>query len=370
MKIGVLTSSRADYSIYYPLLTALKNDPFFALDIIAFGTHLSRQHGYTVDQIVTDGFLVKHRIEAVPTGDTPADLTRTMGSTMLAFSTCWSTETYDLVICLGDRYEMFAAVASTVPFTIPIAHIHGGETTLGAIDNAFRHAITVMSTYHFTTTDTYQKRVTELIGSSDNVYNVGALSIDNLRRLTLLAKDQFFEKFAIDLNNPTILITFHPETVSFAKTGEHVAELIGALEQLTNYQLVITMPNADTMGDYVRKHLLDFVDHHPNAVGVESFGTIGYLSCMKYCHFMLGNTSSGFVEASFFPKYVINLGSRQKGRMLTPNIINCAIDTQQILQAVRTIETADAPAPIDLYGTGDAAQQIVSILKQICGRLQ
>ena len=364
MKIGVLTSSRADYSIYYPLLTALKNDSFFTLDVLAFGTHLSESHGHTVDQIVADGFSVR-RIEAVPKGDAPADISRTMGDTMRAFAELWPIEKYDLVLCLGDRYEMFAAVASAVPFTMPIAHIHGGEITLGAIDNAFRHAITAMATYHFATTDVYRQRVVELTGSARNVYNVGALSIDNLSRLPLLTKDEFCQKFGIDLNLPTILITFHPETVSFARNQEYVAELIGALAQLPDYQLVITMPNADTMGNYVREHLRAFIDRHPNAVDVESFGTIGYLSCMKYCRFLLGNTSSGFVEASFFPKYVINLGRRQEGRILTPNIINCVIETQAILNAVRNVENADAPAPVAIYGNGNAAEQIVSILRSL-----
>ncbi|WP_240699296.1 UDP-N-acetylglucosamine 2-epimerase [Spirosoma sordidisoli] len=370
MRIGVLTSSRADYSIYYPLLTALAEDPFFDLDILAFGTHLSARHGHTVDQIVANGFSVKHRIDTLPAGDAPADISHAMGSVMQAFSALWPQENYDLVLCLGDRFEMFAAVASAVPFNLPVAHIHGGETTLGAIDNAFRHAITVMSTYHFATTDAYKARVIELTGSARNVYNVGALSIDNLRHLTLLTKAEFFEKFAIDLDQPSILITFHPETVSFEKNREHVAELIGALGQLSAYQLIITMPNTDTMGNYVREHLLAFIDRQPNAVGVESFGTIGYLSCMKYCRFMLGNTSSGFVEASFFPKYVINLGNRQEGRLITSHIINCAIEASQILEAVRTIENAGPPAPVDAYGNGTTAQQIVSILKQIRGRLQ
>lgn len=369
MKIGVLSSSRADYSIYFPLLTALKNDPFFDPEILAFGTHLSQPHGHTLDQIVADGFLVR-RIEAIPTGDAPADISRTMGNTMLAFAALWPAGKYDLLLCLGDRYEMFAAVSSAVPFTIPIAHIHGGETTLGAIDNAFRHAITAMATYHFTTTDVYRNRVVELTGLAENVYNVGALSIDNLSHLLLLTKAEFFQQFGIDLDRPTILITFHPETVSFGRNKEYVAELVGALEKLPDYQLVITMPNADTMGSYVRQHLRAFIDQHPNAVGVESFGTIGYLSCMKYCRFMLGNTSSGFVEASFFPKYVINLGSRQEGRILTPNIINCAIETQSILDAVRKVEKAAAPAPVTMYGNGTAAEQIILILKQIRGRLQ
>lgn len=370
MKIGVLTSSRADYSIYYPLLTALAQDSFFELEIIAFGTHLSERYGHTVSQIITDGFTVKHRVEAVPEGDSPTDISHTMGSVMQAFSVLWPETDYDLVFCLGDRYEMFAAVSSALPFNIPVAHIHGGETTLGAIDNAFRHAITVMSAYHFTTTETYKNRVIELTGSAEHVYNVGALSIDNLSHLPLLTKEAFREKFGIDLDLPTILITFHPETVSFEKNKEYVAELIAALEQLSTYQLVITMPNTDTMGNYVREHLRAFIEQYSNAVGIESFGTIGYLSCMKYCRFMLGNTSSGFVEASFFPKYVINLGNRQEGRLITPNIINCPIQTERILEAVHTIENAEAPAPINAYGNGTTAGQIVSILKQVSGRLQ
>ncbi|GAA4464485.1 UDP-N-acetylglucosamine 2-epimerase [Nibrella saemangeumensis] len=369
MKIGVLTSSRADYSIYYPLLVALAQDSFFDLEVIAFGTHLSQRHGHTVDQIIADGFSVKHRVETIPAGDTPTDISQSMGTTMQAFSAVWPQETYDLVFCLGDRYEMFAAVASALPFNIPLAHIHGGETTLGAIDNAFRHAITVMAAYHFTTTDVYKKRVVELTASPEHVYNVGALSIDNLRQLKLLTKEEFNRKFAIDLGIPTTLITFHPETVSFEKNKEHIAELIDALEQLTGYQLVITMPNADTMGNYVREQLVRFIDRHAQAIGIESFGTIGYLTCMKYCYFMLGNTSSGFVEASFFPKYVVNLGTRQAGRIITPNIINCDINSAKILEAVHSIEKSPALAPISVYGNGNTAQQIVSILKQVRGRL-
>lgn len=369
MKIGVLSSSRADYSLYRPLLQAMQADGF-DVSIIAFGSHVSRQHGYTVQHIEADGFVVKHKVESLILGDSPEAIATAMGVTQIRFASIWSQEDYSLIFALGDRYEMFAAAAAAVPFNIPIAHISGGETTLGAIDNTFRHAITVMSTYHFTATDVYKARVAELTGSATNVYNVGALSIDNLSHLTLLTLAEFREKFAIDLTIPTILITFHPETVSFGKNTEHVAELIGALDQLTDYQLVITMPNADTMGNYVREHLLAFIDRHPNAVGIESFGTIGYLSCMSHCRFMLGNTSSGFVEASFFPKYVINLGSRQEGRMLTPNITNCAVKTDRILEAVRNVENADAPAPIQVYGTGTTAQQIVAILRQIRDRLQ
>jgi len=364
MNIAVISSSRADYSIYLPLLKALTSEPGFSVEILAFGTHLSAQHGHTIDQIRADGFSVRP-VDAVPVGDTPADVSRTMGATMRAFADVWTDQNYDLLLCLGDRYEMFAAVSSAVPFTLPIAHIHGGETTLGAIDNAFRHAITVMATYHFTTTEPYKQRVIELTGSDQHVYNVGALSIDNLSHLTLLTNAQFLDRFGIDLDQPTILITFHPETVSFQHTADHVTALLDALTQLDTYQLVITMPNADTMGNYVRAEMQTFIDAHTNAVGVESFGTIGYLSCMKACRFMLGNTSSGFVEASFFPKYVINLGDRQRGRILTPNIIDCPLDSAAILTAVRTIESAAPLSPINVYGDGTAAEQTVSILRNI-----
>ncbi len=371
MNIGVLSSSRADYSIYLPLLKALTSEPGFAVEVLAFGTHLSGQHGHTIDQIRADGFLVR-TVDAVPVGDTPGDIARTMGATMQTFAGVWADQNYDLLLCLGDRYEMFAAVSSAVPFNLPIAHIHGGETTLGAIDNAFRHAITVMATYHFTTTETYKQRVIELTGSDQNVYNVGALSIDNLSHLTLLTNAQFLDRFGIDLNIPTVLITFHPETVLFQHTADHVTALLDAMQQLDMYQLVITMPNADTMGNYVRARLRDFIDAHANAVGVESFGTIGYLSCMKACQFMLGNTSSGFVEASFFPKYVINLGDRQRGRILTPNIIDCPLDSVAILTAVRAIENADplSLSPINVYGDGTAAEQTVSILRKIRDELR
>ena len=364
MKIGVLSSSRADYSIYLPLLTALTNEPGFAVAVLAFGTHLSAQHGHTIDQIRADGFVV-HPVLAIPNGDTPADISRTMGETMRAFADVWTNQHYDLLLCLGDRYEMFAAVASAVPFTLPMAHIHGGETTLGAIDNAFRHAITVMATYHFTTTETYKQRVIDLTGSDENVYNVGALSIDNLRTLPLLTPAQFLDRFGIDLTRPTVLITFHPETVSFQHTADHVTALLDALAQLDTYQLVITMPNADTTGNYVRAELQAFIAAHTNAVGVESFGTVGYLSCMKHCRFMLGNTSSGFVEASFFPKYVINLGDRQRGRLLTPNIIDCPLDSAAIVQAVHTVEKAPSLPPINVYGDGTAAEQIRAILRNL-----
>jgi GDP/UDP-N,N'-diacetylbacillosamine 2-epimerase (hydrolysing) len=364
MKIAILTSSRADYSIYFPLLKEFQKDTFFDLNIIAFGTHVSKKHGFTLDAIKNDGFKISYTLPNLLLEDAPSNIVNTMGKTMIEFGEIWSKEKYDLVFALGDRYEMFAAVASSVPFNISIAHIHGGETTLGAIDDCFRHAITLISKYHFTTTNQYKKRVVELKGSDTGVYNVGALSIDNLKALSLLSIKEFNEIFKIDLSKPSILITFHPETVSFEKNETYISELILALKEIKDYQLIITMPNADTMGNMIREKINVFIEETDNAIGVESFGTVGYLSCMKHCTFMLGNTSSGFVEAAFFPKYVINLGERQTGRLMTENIINCQIEKTAILNAINYFHKLQLPAEITVYGNGNTSLKIKEIIKQ------
>lgn len=363
MKIGVLTSSRADYGIYKPLLDLLKQDPFFELEIIVFGTNLSKEYGLNINTIVNDDYAIFHQIDTIPEGDQPVNISKSMGLTIEKFSIFWKLNVYDLVFALGDRYEMFSAVASTLPFNINIAHISGGETTLGAFDNAFRHCITHMSKYHFTSTEKYKAKVISMIGNSDNVYNVGALSIDNLRSQSLLGLEEIKTKFSIDLSIPSILITFHPETIDFKKNELYIKELISALECIKNYQFIITMPNADTMGEYIRIKLNEFINLNDCAFGVESFGMQAYLSCMKYCSMMLGNTSSGFVEASFFPKYVINLGDRQKGRIKTENICNIPFKKEMIITAVNNYETICLPKEINLYGNGETAKKIVEIIK-------
>ncbi len=367
MKVAVLTSSRADYGIYLPLLKALKNDPYFELSLIVFGTHLSKRHGFTVDQILEDGFEVPIKVDTLPENDSPGEISKAIGKTIVNFSQVWKENSFDIVFCLGDRYEMFGASVSGLPFNINLAHIHGGEKTLGAIDESFRHSITHFSKYHFTTTDLYKQRVIELKQNDKNVYNVGALSIDNLKQMPLLNVEEFKDKFNIDLSQPSILITFHPETVSFEKNEKFTDELISALKEVKKYQFIITMPNADTMGNIIRKKLNAFIGENANATGIESFGTLGYLRCMKHCSFMLGNTSSGFVEAAFFPKYVINIGERQTGRILTENIFNCPIDKQSILKGIENFDNIKLPASINLYGNGHTAEKIVSVLKHIHG---
>jgi len=364
MKVGILTSSRADYGIYLPLLKKLNADPFFEMKVIAFGTHLLERFGHTVDSIYNDDFSVAEVPSTMSQGDLPADIAHSMAATLNSFSDFFSRNHYHLLFALGDRYEMFSAVAAAVPFNIPIAHIHGGETTLGAIDNAFRHSITSLSKFHFTSNETYRNRVINITGGSDHVYNVGALSIDNLNQLKLLEISEFKERYDIDLCKPTILFTFHPETVNYERNKTYIVEILNALKKLDHYQILVTMPNADTTGMMIRNKLIKAKAKIPNIVTVESFGSLGYLSAMKHCSFMLGNTSSGFVEASYFSKPVINLGERQKGRIITPNIFTVPVTSDAIIQAVRNIEKSGTMNVKPIYGKGDSASCIIKIVKE------
>jgi GDP/UDP-N,N'-diacetylbacillosamine 2-epimerase (hydrolysing) len=366
MKLGILTSSRADFGIYLPLIKKLFVDSFFNPEIIAFGTHLSKKFGNTINEILKQGFPVKHQLNTIPTDDSPVAISESIGETIKIFSGFWKNEKFDFVFVLGDRYEMFAAVTAGIPFNVKFAHIHAGETTLGAIDNAYRHSISLMSDLLIVTTDEYKKRTIEVIQKPENVFNVGALSIDNLKKVELYNIEEFKKAFNIDLSQPTILSTFHPETVDFKKNRVFIKELLSAFNILKKkYQIIITMPNSDTMGLMIRDEIEKFANHKENIILVESFGMKGYLSCMKHCSFLLGNTSSGFVEAVYFPKWVINIGDRQKGRIITPNIKNIPVIKENILETVDEIEHLKMPSFKNPYYNGGAANEIIKILKSL-----
>ena len=366
MKIGVLTSSRADFGIYYPLLKKLHKDHFFHLEIIAFGTHLNKDFGYTINEIIKMGFPVKHKIITKTQNNKPIDISSSIGHSIISFAEFWSTSNFDLVFALGDRYEMFAAVSAASPFNIDIAHIHAGETTLGAIDNMYRHCISLMAKYLFVTTQTYKNRAAKIVENPDFVFNVGALSIDNLVHEKLYSKEEFFRHFSIDLNIPSILTTFHPETVNYQKNELYIIELIKALNTLKeDFQIIITMPNSDTMGNMIREKINTFSKNKSKVKVVESFGMKGYLSCIKECSLLLGNTSSGFVEAAFFPKWVINLGARQDGRIITDNIISSSISAESILKSIELLNNKKIARKIKIYGNGRASDNIISVLKSL-----
>ncbi len=333
MNVGVLTSSRADFGIYLPLLRRLRQTPNVTLKIFAFGTHLSPFYGQTVQEIERNGFEVTEKIETVLAHDTASAVTLSMAITMQQFAAMWpkQADSLDVVLALGDRYEMFAAVSSSAPFNIPIAHLHGGETTLGAIDNRFRHAITQFATLHFASTKTYADKIAQMLGHSDGVFHVGSLSLDNLQDMDLLSAEAFLERYGIDLRTPTILTTFHPETVRTEGNVYYAEQIVKALDALSaTHQILLTMPNADTAGTVIRNAVSSLSARNSKVFAVESLGVLGYFSAMRHCAFLLGNTSSGIIEAASLGKYVVNVGDRQKGRAQSANILDCAFKAEAI----------------------------------------
>ncbi len=366
MRIIVLTSSRADFGIYLPLLKKIKSDKFFNLNIVAFGTHLSRKYGYTLNQIIENGFKVYKTFKTVPVNDKPVDIAQSIAYTLKVFSNFWKKEfaKTDLIICLGDRYEMFAAVSASIPFNITVAHIHGGETTLGAIDNKFRNAITAVSNIHFTSTKKSAQRVIAISGSKKNIYNVGALSLDNLRDIKLMGNKIFKEKYGVDLNFPTILFTFHPETVAPEKNLKYIRELELLFKDLINeYQILVTLSNTDTSNKIIRKFILNMSSSHKRIISIESLGTLGYFSCLKNCSFIMGNSSSGIIEAASFGKYVINLGNRQNGRERSKNVIDSPVEYGKMKKAIIAINADLKWKGKNVYDGRDSASAIIKKLK-------
>jgi GDP/UDP-N,N'-diacetylbacillosamine 2-epimerase (hydrolysing) len=335
MKIGILTSSRADYGIYFPLLKKIKEDNYFELEIIAFGTHLSKSHGFTLNEIEKDNYSKIHFISSLIANDDEQGIATSYALTALKFADFWQHNKFDLVFCLGDRFEMSAAVQASIPFNVKFAHLHGGETTLGAIDNIFRHQITLASKLHFTAGEMFSDRIIELIGHNTNVYTIGSLSLNEIEKFQPINKTEFFEKFNIP-NEDFALITFHPETVNTEMNQHFASEMRKALSQVASKLfLVITMPNADTMGSVFRNEIEKLKNQFlSQVICIENFGKENYFSAMYYAKLLIGNTSSGIIEAASFGKYVVNVGERQQGRMQSDNIINTPFNHQNIVETV------------------------------------
>ena len=364
MEVAILTSSRADYGLYKPLLNALKSQKKIKPRLIVFGTHLSFQHGYTIDQIKADGYPVFKEIETPIAGDTPQIISEIVGKVHIKFAALWAGTYFDLILCLGDRYEMYAAVSASVPFNIPVAHISGGEETLGAIDNYYRHALTLLSICHFTNTKNNAKRVKQLINSEKNVHFTGSLTVDNIKTTKLLSAREFSSKFNFDIAQPFILFTFHPETVNY-KRNILFANVIKDILRKQKVSVLVTMPNADTMGNTIRKQLVAAAKENKNIYLIESLGSQGYYTAMKHCMMVMGNSSSGIVEAASFGKYVINMGDRQKGREQGKNILNVPIEEKAVLKLIYKVQKMPDPGYKNIYGDGKTASRMVKVLSKI-----
>jgi len=362
-RIAVLTCGRSDFSIYLPLLKFLEKSNDFDLSIIAFGTHTSHHHGYSLNLIKKEGFKNIIPIDMLLSDDTQESVSASMGLAQIKMASLWSNSNFNLVICLGDRYEMFAAVASLIPFNIKIAHLHGGEKTLGAIDNSFRHAITSMSDIHLTSCEVHKDRVKEIVESeiSHAVYNVGSLALQNLTSMSLMTKDEFYNDFGCDLNIPTILCTYHPETKDLAVNLQHTSELIKFFNK-TTYQILITLPNNDSMGSSIREMFINHSHENDRLYVYDYLGTKGYYSAMKHANFMIGNSSSGIIEAASFGCYVIDIGNRQKGRQCSNNVINIDCKNDNITSAVSQIESMGEYSGTNIYFQENTLKKIIEII--------
>ena len=371
INVLVLTSSRADFGIYLPLLEKLKGDPRFLLKMLAFGTHLSKSHGYTLNQIEEAGFESEYQISSMLANDASGDIATSYALTALKFADFWKSTAgrFDWVIVLGDRFEMAAAVAAGIPFNIPFVHIHGGETTLGAIDNIYRHFITLTSKMHFVALPQFQERVNQILGdATGQCFIVGALSLDNTKSVKLLSKAEFKQKWAIDLDRPSILITVHPETVAYERNQDFALKIYNAFKILSlDMQLIVTMPNADTAGFIFRDIFKKLKEGYPEQIHlVENFGTQSYFTCMKYAGLMIGNTSSGIIEAASFEKYVLNLGNRQKGRIAGENVIHLPFETNAIIDQANFYFNKKYEGG-NIYDKGGAAEIIIQKLVEHAG---
>lgn len=366
--IGVVTVARSDYGIYLPILHRIQDDPDLHLHLIVAGMHLSPEFGLTVRAIEQDSFEIGDRIEMLLSSDTPEGIAKSTGLGVIGFAQAYSRFRPDILLVLGDRFEMLSAVIAAVPFKIPVAHIHGGESTEGAIDEVIRHAITKMSHLHFVATEAYARRVIQMGEEPWRVVVTGAPSLDNLRRMRLLSREELEQRYGLDLSAPFLLVTYHPVTLEYEKTEEQVRELLAALKEV-DLNLIFTYPNADTSSRTVIRMIHDFVSHCPRARIMVNLGTQAYFSLMKYATAMVGNSSSGIVEAASFKLPVVNIGNRQQGRVRSKNVIDVSCHRTEIMAAIKTAVSPEFRAGLqdidNPYGDGHASERIVAKLKRL-----
>ena len=366
-KICVLTGSRADYGLLKPVMEGIREASGSELQVIATGMHLSPEFGLTYREIEGDGFRIDRSVEMLLSSDTPTATGKSMGIGLIGFADALHELTPDLLVVLGDRFEVFAAVAAALVAKIPVAHIHGGETTEGAFDEAFRHSITKMSHLHFVAAEAYRKRVIQLGEQPDRVFLVGGLGVDNIRRLPLLDKADLERELGIQLGGPVLMITFHPATLDDSDAALQMVEVLAALDEMRDTQLIFTMPNADTGGRALIRQVEQFVDSNPNARAFSSLGQLRYLSCLRFVDGVVGNSSSGLTEVPSFKKGTINIGDRQLGRLKSDSVIDCAPERAAIGAAIRTMYSPAFVAKLKFisnpYGEGGASAKIVRVLQ-------
>ena len=368
-KVCVVTGTRAEYGLLRWLMDGLNKSTKLELQIIATGMHLSPEFGLTYKVIEGDGFKINSKVEMLVSSDTPNGIVKSLGLGMIGITEAFEKLRPDLLLVLGDRYEILSAVIASMIFRIPIAHLHGGEATEGLIDESIRHSITKMSHLHFVATEDYKNRVIQLGEQPEKVFQVGGLGIDNIFNLKLLKKHELERLIDFELGNKNLLITYHPVTLEYNTSERQMKELLDALNDLKDTHLIFTMPNADTDGRVIFKMIKEFVENRANAKYFTSLGQLRYLSCIKYVDGVIGNSSSGIIEVPSFKKGTINIGDRQKGRKKAKSIIDCDPTRDSIKEAIDRLYSSDFETilenTINPYGNGGASEAIVSILEEI-----
>ena len=367
-KICVITGSRAEYGLLSGLMKQIDESEDLKLQIIATNMHLSPEFGLTYKEIEKDGFVIDKRVEMLLSSDTSNATAKSVGLGMIGFADAYEDLRPDLIVVLGDRYEILAAVSTALFFKIPVAHLHGGEITEGAYDDAIRHAITKMSHLHFTSTEEYRKRVIQLGESPDRVFNVGAIGVENIKKGSFLSKEELENSLGFKLGDKSLLVTFHPVTLETCTAREQCDNLLEVLARHPEYRILFTLPNSDTDGRVIIDCIKDFVaKNEDRAIAFKSLGKLRYLSALKYVSAAIGNSSSGILEVSSFGIPTLDIGDRQKGRIAAKSVVHCGTSTEEIEQGFRLIfsETIQSASklrsnPYEKEGTTD---MIVSQLK-------
>lgn len=335
-KIAIVTGTRAEYGLLKPVIGRFFDNPEIELIIFATGMHLSPEFGMTVNEIESDGFQVHERIEILLSSDSPVGVGKSMGLAMMGFTEALARNRPEVVIVLGDRYEVFAAVAAATVVNVPVVHIHGGELTLGAMDDAFRHSITKMSCLHFAATEEYRRRIIQMGESPRNVMNVGSLGVEAVLSLELWSRERLEENLGIRFSETNFLVTFHPATLDPDPVDRQLKQLFRALDQFPHAMIVFTKANADMRGREINALIDGYASRRGSSAAVfASLGQERYLSMMRQCDAVIGNSSSGIIEAPSLHVPTVNIGRRQEGRARSRSVIDCGVEEEMISDAIR-----------------------------------
>lgn len=368
-KICVFTGTRAEYGLLKPLMSRIRKDKAFELQILVSGTHLSLDFGLTYKEIENDGFAITDKVETLISSDSPVAVSKSTGLGVIGYAESLDRLKPDLMVILGDRFESLAAATAALIARIPIAHIGGGEATYGLIDEAIRHSISKMSLLHFTSTELYRRKVIQLGEDPCRVYHVGSTGIDNIKEMRLLTKEQLERSLDFSLGERSLMVTFHPVTLDHATAGHQFQELVKALDRMHGVKIIFTKPNADTDGRNIINCMMDYADKNPDKAKVfSSLGQLKYLSCLKYVSAVIGNSSSGIIEAPSFGIPTVNIGDRQEGRLKAKSVIDVKPKADLISVALRkSLSTSFLRSCKNVknpYGDGRASEKIFSVIKK------